>query len=331
MADALRSEYRVVGLDLEKSADRPGFDSISCDLTEDASVRDALEKVRQLVGNRIASVVHLAGYYDFSGEPSPLYRELTVEGTRRLLRMLQRFEVEQFVFSSTHILMKPSEEGEVVTERSPVEATWPYPKSKLRTERLIQEEHRKIPAVVLRVAGVYDENCHAVPIAHQLDRIAQKELESYVFPGDPDSGQAFVHLQDLVELVRKVIANRVKLPTYDVFLVAEPDKVSYEELQDEMGKLLHGREWPTIQIPKVLAKAGAWVKEQIQGKEETFIHPWMIDHADDDYPVSIQHAREALGWNPRHRLRDTLPAMVARMKQNPAAWRKMNHLEPSGA
>jgi hypothetical protein len=63
-----------------------------------------------------------------------------------------------------------------------------------------------------------------------------------------------------------------------------------------------------------------------QFDDDSFIRPWMIDRADDDYPVSIEHARENLGWNPRHRLRDTLPAIVERMKRDPEAWRKLNGL-----
>jgi nucleoside-diphosphate-sugar epimerase len=83
-------------------------------------------------------VIHLAAYYDFSGEPSPLYRTLTVEGTRRLLRALQQFKVEQFVFSSTLLVMKPVEQDEVNTERSVTEneeEMWDYPRSKIEAER----------------------------------------------------------------------------------------------------------------------------------------------------------------------------------------------------
>jgi nucleoside-diphosphate-sugar epimerase len=149
---------------------------------------------------------------------------------------------------------------------------------------------------------VYNEDGHTVPIAQQIDRIARKDIESYFFPGDPDAGQAYVHLDDLVDLIRRVIGRRRELPPYDVFLVAEPDKMSYDEVQETIGELVHGREWPTLRIPKAVAKVGAWIRTKID--DESFIRPWMIDHADDDYPVSIEHAREQLGWNPRHRLRD---------------------------
>ena len=325
---ALSRQYRVAGFDIARPHKDPvELDFLNCDFTKDESVRNALEELRRREGNRLASVIHLAAYYDFSGEPSPLYRELTIEGTRRLLQGLQSFEVEQFIFSSTHILMKPSESGEPVTETSPVDPSWAYPKSKLETERLIQRERGQIPAVILRISGVYNEDGHTVPIAQQIDRIARKEMESYFFPGDPDSGQAFVHLEDLVELIRLTIERRKQLDPYEVFLVAEPDKMTYDELQDDIGQLIHGiDDWPTIRIPKVVAKAGAWVLEKVQ--EDPFIRPWMIDLADDDYPVSIDRARTKLGWEPKHTLRDTLPAMVERMKQDPDAWRKLNGLEP---
>jgi nucleoside-diphosphate-sugar epimerase len=325
LVQALNRDYHTVGFDIARPHKRPDeLDFIDCDLTKDASVNAALAELERRTGRHVVSVIHLAAYYDFTGTPSPLYRELTIEGTRRLLRGLQRFDVEQFVFSSTHILMKPSEDGEPVTEESPVEPTWAYPKSKLETERVIQHEQGKVPAVILRIAGVYNEDGHTVPIALQIDRIARKDLESYLFPGDPDSGQAYIHLEDLVDMIRRVIERRKELGRYEVFLAAEPEKLEYDELQDIIGELVHGREWPTIRIPKAMGKAGAWLMHQFD--DDNFIRPWMIDRADDDYPVSIEHAREKLGWNPRHTLRETLPAIIERMKRDPAGWRKLNGL-----
>lgn len=328
LVQALSKEYRVAGFDIARPHKDPlTLDFINCDFTSDESVRSALDELRRREGNHLASVIHLAAYYDFSGEPSPLYRDLTIEGTRRLLRGLQSFEVEQFIFSSTHILMRPSESGEPVTETSAVEPLWAYPKSKLETEQLIQREHGRIPAVILRISGVYNEDGHTVPIAQQIDRIVRKDPESYFFPGDPDSGQAFVHLDDLVDLIRRAIERRKQLDPYEVFLVAEPDKMTYDELQDSIGLLVHGTEdWPTIRIPKSVAKAGAWMLSKVQ--DDSFIRPWMIDLADDDYPVSIERARTKLGWDPKHSLRDTLPAMIERMTQDPVRWRKINGLEP---
>jgi nucleoside-diphosphate-sugar epimerase len=326
---ALASEYRVVGLDRE-----PGprsfthADFVACDLTNDDSVRNALETVLRRHGQRVASCVHLAAHYDFSGEPSPLYQRLTVDGTRRLLRGLQSFDVEQFIFSSTHIVMKPAEdEAEVITESSPIDPAWDYPRSKLEAEKVIREERGPIPAVILRVAGVYDVDTRVVPIAQQMRRIYERQFESYFFPGDATRGQAFVHLDDLIACIRLTSARRHQLGPYEVFLVAEPDVMSYAELQDRLGELIHGKEWPTIRVPKPMAKAGAWVQDKLAGDDEAFIKPWMIDLADDHYPIAIGHARRTLGWNPQHRLRTTLPQMVARLKRDPGGWYRVNKMK----
>jgi nucleoside-diphosphate-sugar epimerase len=333
VARALADRYGVVGLDVKPPLDEAslaGF--IECDLTETESVAQSLQQVRDRHGQNVASVVHLAAYYDFSGEPSPLYDKLTVEGTRRLLMALQDFRVQQFIFSSSLLVMEPAEEGEKVTESSPVEGTWDYPQSKIEAEQVIRETRGGIPAVILRLAGVYDEDCHSVPISQQISRIHQKQLESYFFPGDADHGQAFVHLDDLVDAFVRTIERRGQLGDYEVLLIAEPDVMSYEELQDRIGELLHGQEWPTIRIPKAVAKAGAWVKDKLASEgEPTFIKPWMVDLADQHYPVAIDRARNKLGWNPEYRLRTTIDEMIARLKADPQRWYAENNLSTPDA
>ena len=132
--------------------DRPGephppahIECIDLDVTSDDSVRDGLRQLRERHGDRIASVVHLAAYYDFSGEPSDQYEEITVRGTERLLRGLRDFRVEQFVFSSTMLVHAPTEPGRPITEDSPLDPTWDYPKSKVRTEELIRARAGRHP------------------------------------------------------------------------------------------------------------------------------------------------------------------------------------------
>jgi len=324
VAAELGDAYRVVGLDLdEPAADWPGDKWFRCDLTSDESVSEALAKVRAGFGESIASVIHLAAYYDFSGEPSPLYDELTVEGTRRLVRALGDFEVEQFVFSSTLLAMKPVSPGEVIDEGSETQAEWAYPESKLDTEQVLEKSG--LPVVVLRIAGVYADDCRSLPIGQHIKRIHEKQLESYLFPGNAEHGQPFVHIEDVTRLVRSVIERRGKLGSHETFLVAEPDLMTYEDLQDRLGELIHGKEWPTIRIPAPVAKAGAKAKELV-GQDE-FIKPWMVDLADAHYPVTIAKARELLDWEPGHRLEKTLPEMVERLKRDPEAFYRLNGLK----
>ncbi|NBR25665.1 MAG: NAD(P)-dependent oxidoreductase, partial [Micrococcales bacterium] len=94
-----------------------------------------------------------------------LYNKITVEGTRHLLRGLQNFEVEQFIFSSTMLVHEPCQVGEKIREDSKVNPKWAYPLSKVLTEKVIHEERGNIPTVILRISGVYDDDCHSIPIA----------------------------------------------------------------------------------------------------------------------------------------------------------------------
>lgn len=321
--------YRVVGFDAEgPTHPPPAAECVCVDVTSDESVKEGLARVRKGYGERIASVIHLAAYYDFSGEPSDKYEEITVRGTERLLRELKDFEIEQFVFSSTMLVYAPCEPGQKIDEDWPLDPKWDYPKSKVKTEELIRAEHGDIPAVLLRIAGVYDDMCHSIPLAHQMQRIYERWLTSHVFPGATAHGQAFLHLDDLIDALLKVTERRSDLPDELIVLLGEPETLSYDELQHLFGRLIHSEEWETREIPKSLAKTGAWIQDETPLVEDPFIKPWMIDLADDHYALDITHARTILDWEPKRSLSETVPRMVQALKANPLEWYKANKLKP---
>lgn len=325
--------YRVFGWDRDEPAGPlpPHFEFQKVDLTSEESVNEAAAQVSDASGNRVASVVHLAAYYDFSGEPSEMYEKVTVRGTERVLQALQRQSVnlQQFLFSSTLLVYAPTQPGESIAEDWPVEPKWAYPESKVKTEQLLREEHEYAPLVLMRVAGVYTDECNSIPLAQQMRRIYEKQLTSHVFPGDTSHGQSFVHLKDLVRAIARAVEHRRALPAETVLLIGEPETYSYDTLQKTYGKLMHDEDdWYTQEIPKTLAKTGAWVQGKIPGMEEPFIKPWMIDLADDHYEVDITRAKSLIEWEPRHRLIDTLPAMVEALKRDPVAWYRAHKLDP---
>ena len=325
---SLADGFTLVGFDREGDPHPPPLAECVCvDLTSDESVEAGFARMRYGYGEQIASVIHLAAYYDFSGEPSPLYDEVTVGGTDRLLRALRGFDVEQFVFSSTMLVHAPTEPGRPIDEDSPLDPKWDYPKSKVRTETLIRERRDAIPIVLLRIAGVYDDFCHSIPLAQQIQRIYERRVTSAVFPGDVRRGQAFLHLDDLVESVRLVVERRRSLPPETTLLLGEPETPSYDELQRDLGRLIHGEEWKTREVPKALAKTGAWLQDAVPLGEEPFIKPWMIDRADEHFELDVGRARSLLGWEPRRRLRATLPNMIAALQSDPVRWYREHDLE----
>jgi len=71
--------YEVIGFDRPDAAKpQPGVTDIPCDVTSEQSVADAVSRVLRDFPEPLASVIHLAAYYDFAGEPSPLYEQVTV-------------------------------------------------------------------------------------------------------------------------------------------------------------------------------------------------------------------------------------------------------------
>lgn len=322
---------QVVGFDRKAPADPPpGCTYLAADMTSDESVRAGLRILRAHHGARIASVIHLAAYYDFFGAPSPKYDEVTVRGTDRLLAGLREtgFQVEQFAFSSTMLVHAPGEPGQFINEDWPLAPTWAYPESKVRTEQLLRAGRGDIPIVLLRISGIYDDGCHSIPLAHQIQRIYERQFTNRFYSASTAHGQAFMHEDDLVDAIERVVERRGALPPELPLLLGEPEALSYDELQHTLSRLIHGTPLETIVVPRLPAKLGAWLMNLVPGRPQ-FIKPWMIDRAADHYALDLTNARTRLGWEPTRSLRKTLPTMIDALKADPLAWYKGNKLEPS--
>ena len=333
----LHDQYGVVGFDRDGSPQppQPEVECVLMDITKKEDVELAIERVRYAYGDTIASVVHLAAYYDFSGDPSPLYQKVTIDGTRRLLDTLHAkdMNVEQFLFSSTMLIHAPTVPGEPIDEESPIQKSWPYPDSKIQTERVIHDHRVDIKAACLRIAGVYNDDGTAPTIVHQVKRIYEKKLQSHVYPAPTDRGQSFVHIDDTVDAIRRCVDRRHDLPEEVSILIGEPETYSYGELQDAIGEAMWGHDWRTFRVPATVAKVGASLQEaaaMLPGVDEPFIQPWMVDHAGDHFELDISRARRLLGWEPEHRLIREIPRIVETLKRDPAAWFERNGLDPVG-
>ena len=335
LAQALAYDYTVVGLD--RAGKKASIPLIEADLTSQASIRAALQAVRERHGTRIASVVHLAAYFDFTGEDNPLYEQVNVQGTRALLRELQAFDVEQFLYSGTMLVHEAASPGERITEDQPIAPGWAYPRSKAAAEEVIRQERGRIPVVLLHLAGVYDEQRCVPTLAYQIAQVYTRGFQSHLYSGDTRVGQSLLHKEDMVDAFRRAIDRRRALPEETVLLIGEPDPMGYDELQDAIGQLVHGeKEWTTLRIPKAAAKAGAALQQKLEPVipdavdhgRKPFIRPFMITLADDHYALDIGRARELLGWEPRHRIRGTLARLVASLKRDPPAWFRSHGLDP---
>lgn len=322
----LAGRFRLVGMDRDGPPYPPvEAECIPMNITSEDSISRAMDRVKYEYGNKLTSVVHLAAFYDFSGKPSHLYQEITVKGTERLINALQDFEVEQFIFSSTNLIYRPGTPGRKITEDCPVEPNWDYPASKIDTERLLHVHRGKMDVVILRIAGIYDDMCHSIPLSHQIQRIYERHLTSHFYSGDITHGNVFLHLDDMTDALEKTIEKRKELPKNVAINIGEPETPGYQDLQRTIGWLIHGEDWKTYEIPKTLAKMGAWGMDLFG---DPFIKPWMINRADDHYELDITRAKELLQWWPKHKLISTLPLIIKNLKTDPLKWYRENGLEP---
>jgi UDP-glucose 4-epimerase len=326
LIEKLGPEYQPIGLDfVGATSNNPAMEFIYTDLGSDASVKAAFDRIRFAYGNRITAIVHLAAFYSFEGTNLENYDRITVKGTQRILNEAKKFEVEEFIFTSTMLVHNPTERGVIINEDAPIVGKWHYPASKVKTEHLMEKEHGNIPYTIMRIAGCYDDECNCIPISQNIARIYEKQLAGNFFPGDSAHGVPYIHFDDLVDAILLTIEKRKQIPQDLVLIIAEEDSISYRDLQTEIGLLIYKKKWPMIWLPKFAAKFGAWAQGLLPGPKP-FIKPWMVDLADDNYQVTVERAKNVLGWVPKHSLRKTLPLIIADMKKDPVKWYKRHKM-----
>jgi nucleoside-diphosphate-sugar epimerase len=196
----------------------------------------------------------------------------------------------------------------------------------VKTEEAIHRLRGHIPALILRIAGVYDDLCHSIPISHQIQRIYERSLESRLFSGNIHHGASFLHMSDLIDAIESAVDKRKSLPPELTLLLGEPKTLSYDQMQRQISRELFGKTFTTFRVPRWFAKWGAWMQGLIPFIKKPFIKPWMIDLADDHYELDIAQARKWLGWTPKHSIEKTLPKMISALKKDPKGWYEHNHL-----
>lgn len=327
VAKRLGGNYQIVGFELMRAIyTSENEELVPLDVSSEESIHQAFKHIEAFYGKKIASVVHLAAYYSFEDSSYTKYNKITVEGTKRLLKVLQNFEVEQFIFSSTMLIHKSTKVGEKIKESSPLDGNWAYPRSKIETEAVIAKYRGKIPTVIMRISGVYDDNCHSIPISNQIQRIYEKSYTAHFFPGDLSCGASFLHMNDLVDLLEIAVNKRGEIPKHVTVLVGEEKTLSTKFLQDEISETLFGKKIWMMRLPKFVAWLGAWVECHIPFMAKPFIRPWMIKLADEHYELNISKAKKIFDWEPKYKLEDCLRKMCMDVQDDPVNWYKMNGL-----
>ena len=158
------------------------------------------------------AVIHLAALLHVNGPAAEMagrYREVNVEGTRRLMSATCAAGVGRVVFASTINVYGPSRGGAPWTEAAALHPDTLYGETKRDAEALV----RALPgSVVLRLAAVYGPGMKGnYP---SLMRVLRRGVR--VLPGDGQNRRTLVHVSDAARAFVLAAAGGVPPGTYNL-------------------------------------------------------------------------------------------------------------------
>ena len=328
----LARDHRVVATDLRAPpepllAATPGVEWERFDIADTASVDACFRRARARHGG-VDVVVHYAAFYHFGADWRPEYDLTNLDGTRNILEAALRHRARRLIFASSVAANLPPPPGQRLNERSPADGTIPYARSKAIGEAMVEERAPRLPAVVLRIGGVFSDWCELPPL-HSLIRMwSRRGPAGRIVPGRGRTGVPYIHRKDLVARVRACIARREELGAFERLLACERRAVLHEELFPAVRRLTFGRSSRPLYVPRAFARAGLVLASAV-GRGvgiRIFERPWMARYIDRPWLVDCRVSEQTLPRPPNAGLEllERLPAMVGNRLRDPARWRLRN-------
>ncbi len=246
-------------------------------------------------------VVHLAGLSvvrDARVERAlAVFRDVNVEGTRRLARACLQNGVRRILFlSSIRAVGERTEAGRPFSEESPCRPVDPYGISKCEAEQALLEElrHGGAEAVILRPPLVCGPGVSAnfLRLMRAVDRRIPLPL------GRVRNRRSLIYIRNLTSGIITCLAH--PLAAGEVFHISDAESLSTAGLLSALGEVL-GRRVILPPVPiSVLRAAG-----RLTGKAGE------VGRAVDSLELTIDKIRNRLGWTPPFAAREGLQAAAS--------------------
>lgn len=270
---------------LRRELTASGARLVTGDLSSESAVRDLLAGAD--------AAVHVAAVYRTAGHPAAYYREVNVEGTRRLLEAAAVAGVRRFVHTST-VGVHGDVEDPPADETAPLRPGDVYQQTKAEAEALAFAYHRErgVPVAVVRPAAIYGPG--ETRFLKLFKAIARGR---YAVVG---SGRPFYHPVFIDDLVAGyLLALDRPEAVGEAFILGGPRYVTQDELAALVARHTGGRLLPFHVPAWPLLAAGALCEAVCVplGVEPPLhrrrVHFWTKSRAFD-----IAKARERLGYRP---------------------------------
>lgn len=328
---ALRDRYRIFGLGRRshRAVGIPNHRHLTW-FQADIAEREALEVVfhslRQVHGPKL--VIHLAAYYDFTGEKSPEYERTNVHGLRNVLELCRALRPERFVFASSVAACDFPPPGSALDERSPPDGDHHYAVSKRRGEELLRQYAAELDPVIVRLAALFSDWCEYPPLYTFLGTWLSQDWKRRMLAGRGLSAIPYLHVRCAARFFARMLEAHRELNPCEVAIASTEGCVSHLEAFEAATLAFHGHRVRPAFMPRPLARLGLHAMD-LAGRltgNRPFERPWMGRYIDRRLTTDASRTRARLGWtpNPRLAIPRRIPFLVENMKNDPIEWHRRN-------
>lgn len=240
------------------------------------------------------AVMHVAAVYRTAGHPDSYYREVNVEGTRRLLEASLAAGARRFVHTST-VGVHGDVKNPPTDETGPIAPSDIYQETKAEADALAREFGRthRLEVAIVRPAAIYGPG--ETRLLKVFKGIARGR---YAVVGTGKPHYHLVYIDDLVDGF--LLALDRPEAAGETFIIAGPRSISQDELAREVAKATGGSVWPFHLPAWPIQRLGDLVEAVcIPLGIEPPIHRRRVDFWVKNRSFSVDKARRLLGYEPR--------------------------------
>ncbi|ODS32687.1 MAG: NAD-dependent epimerase/dehydratase [Candidatus Scalindua rubra] len=322
-------KYNIIGVDKVLHKDR---DSrvlwYKADISDKKLLNETFSEIKEKISGKIDYVFHLAAYYDMSNRKNKMYRETNENGTRYLLDNLINFNVNNFVFTSSTVVFKPTMGDDKLNEDSALSSLLYYGNSKIAAEKILSEYKEKIKVTIFSLTAVYSQDCRSIPLANQIAFIWRRCFGYRILPGKGDGGISYVHIEDVLDAFEKSMLMTKEIVSGSIFILSEEDHVSNNKLYSLIFNEIYGKQLNLIHLPKWLVWICIYTISNTYSllRKSYFFKPWMVSLTDKKYRFNTDKAKKILEWQPRFQFEQYMKVIINNLKNNTQRWFAINKI-----
>lgn len=299
---------------------------ILVDIAHESSLAETFKNIKKKGG--VEFVVHLAAYYDFDNVPHPEFERTNVIGTSLLLEYCKTLNIRRFVFASSIAACNFPSPGEAVSEKSSLDAEFPYAITKRKGEQLLKAYSESFPCTSIRFAAVYSDWCEYGPLYMLLKTWFSSSWKSRIIGGKGESAIPYVHVNCVARMISVILEKSEQLPRFDIYIAGPDRSTSHHELFNKATRLYFGKIIPPVFMSKWIVAIGVYSFDflgRLIGKRP-FERPWMLKYIDLKLNTETSYTRKTLGWEPgpRYHIDRRLLFLIENLKSFPDRWHRKN-------